>query len=77
MKIGTDTNKTIKNDNPKTRKQWEKGKNPPKQIPTPKIQSCQIKLKVGIDTKTDTGNSKIMIPKPENKTMYIVICIVN
>ena len=44
----------------------KKGKNPPKYVPTLKIQSCQIKLKVGIDIKTDAGNSKIMVLKSEN-----------
>jgi hypothetical protein len=44
--------------------------NPPNDPRSPKIQSCQIKLKVGIDTKTYTGNSKIMIPKPENNVNH-------
>ena len=42
------------------------GHYPPKWPQVPKIKSRRIKLKVGIDTKTDTGNSKIMMSKPEN-----------
>ena len=40
--------------------------NPPNDPRSPKIKSRQIKLQIGTDTNFGTGNSKIMIPKPEN-----------
>ena len=39
---------------------------PQNRFQPPKIQRCQIKLKVGIDNKTDAGNSKIMVLKSKN-----------
>ena len=69
MKISKDT----KTDAGNSKIMVLKSKNNGKRVKIPqnrsqplKIQSCQIKFKVGIDTKTDTRNSKIMIPKPEN-----------
>ena len=42
------------------------GKNPPNDPRPQKIESCQINVKIGTDTKTDTRNPKMTVSKVEN-----------
>ena len=66
MKIGTVTNSSTRIPKIMVLKLENNGKMDkyPSNDPRPqKIESCQINLKSGMNTKTDTGNLKIKIPK--------------
>jgi len=66
MKIGTVTNSSTRIPKIMVLKLENNGKMdkyPPNDPRPQKIESCQINLKSGMNTKTDTGNPKIKIPK--------------